>query len=140
MSGQGFKGADVLSLEVQAVARLTAASTPYLPGCGATIAAAPTSTATLRTSVGAMPSGGLAVLVVGLGQTSIALPFGGCQLGVTPDLVLLVNLDPLGAGAIDIGVPLPVVSFAANLQAVGLDVTGPGAVTTSDALTVQVTR
>jgi hypothetical protein len=141
MSGSAPDTTSSLDLEVRVLARLTAASTPYVAGCGGpTIAIAPTNTATLRAGVAQLPPGGLAALVIGLGQTSIQLPFGGCQLGVTPDLVAHVNLDPVGAGAKDIPVPRSLTGITANLQAVGLDLTAPGVVTTSDALTVQVTR
>ena len=55
---------------------------------------------------------------------------------------MLINIvrDATGAGTHDCVVPPALAAFAFNLQMVVLDFTAPGAITTSDALHVQVTR
>lgn len=137
ISGQ----AGSLDLDLLVTARLIAVSQTLLAGCGGpTLAVIPITTSVLRAAAGGLAPTGVALAVLGFGQTAIALPFGGCVLGVTPDVVLGLAIDPSGSGAIDFVVPPGVSAFAANAQVVGVDFAAPGAITTSDARRVQVTR
>jgi hypothetical protein len=141
MSGQAINGSTALSLEVAVSELLSVGVTSYLAGCGPTIAVAPTTTQSVRISVGSLPPAGIAFVVVGLGRDHVLLPFGNCLLGLRTDWPLRVSLNPTGSGTLDVGVPSAVRSITADVQAVALDfVSGPGTVVTSDAVEVQLIR
>jgi hypothetical protein len=133
--------AETITVDVALRERLTTVLTRYLAGCGPTIAIAPADTQTVHVDVGGMPPAALAFAVIGVGRASTLLPFGGCLLGLTTEWPLRVQLDPTGAGGLDVAVPRAVTGVTLNVQAVGLDfVSSPNVVATTDAIAVRLTR
>jgi hypothetical protein len=132
---------NAFALEVVVEPVLTAALTGYEPACGLGLTVVPTVQPGIEVGLSGLPSSGIGLLLISVQRTHQLLPCGGCTLAVQPPFCALL-LGSASGGMVTRRFPVAgaVLPLSMDLQAVGLDLSMPCAISSSNAIGARLCR